>query len=159
MHELCVEPEAAARSQHHHHHVVIIVASIVVVVRRCVGPAPKCRLRREIIILRRSLLWSEEWRPWKSTSNVEVSAYPAGRTGSSDEKLGTADKKAPLTQMRTILTEKGVSEGKEGAYHARSVSLALATTMAQARPSATERGTPLTNERADEANKGTPFAG
>ena len=55
--------------------------------------------------------------------------------------------------MRTILTEKDVSDGKKGAYHAKNVSV-----IAQTVSSVTERRTPLTNGRAKEAKEGTTFA-
>ena len=66
---------------------------------------------------RGSLIWFEAEHLWESTPVVEENAYPTGRrtflqVGISDAKEGD------LTQERTIMTEKGVSEGKRGAPRA-----------------------------------------
>ena len=51
------------------------------------------------------------------SSNVEVSAYLAGRTGFTDEKLDTSDTEGVFTQQSTTLTEKDVSEIKGDVLH------------------------------------------
>ena len=88
---------------------------------------------------------------------MEISAYRTGRTRSSDKKVDIPDaKKVILTQMRIILSENSVSDGKEGTYHAKNASLAQMTaTMAQATPPGTERRTPLINGRANDPKDGT----
>ena len=70
-----------------------------------------------------------------------------------------AQKRLFLTRMRTLLIEKDVSDGKEGAYHTKIVSLAqMMATTAQPRSSVADRRMSLTNGRANEAKEGTTFA-
>ena len=67
--------------------------------------------------------------------------------------------------MRAILTEKGVSNGEEGTYPAKNVSLAhIMVTMTQAGTSVTERkmqglpASPLTKGRTHDEKEGTTYA-